>query len=205
MDSATRQKNSYGSSKDQNPDKTHNWEWVGVWISSWPDSCPWHPLRGPCWSRSIISGSPWVSCMHLHPPWIKQFGQARTVSFIKDHHGVGGSLCHTESRLSLPQKTPPHTWHSHWAKLDFPPTSTPSGPVPNSSQSPGRGTQNDGSPILNSLWFSAATDYPEVWEPQPLSDPYVRLRFASPGLSGAQVWHPISHIPTPQWWDPHDH
>lgn len=37
-----------------------------------------HPAKG------MYSGSLWVRGMYFYPPWIKQVGQARTISCIKD-------------------------------------------------------------------------------------------------------------------------
>jgi hypothetical protein len=50
----------------------------------------------------------------------KQFGQAGTVSLIKNHCRGGEGLYHTEPHLRLLQKASLHSWHSPWAKLDSP-------------------------------------------------------------------------------------
>lgn len=60
--------------------------------------------------------------MHSYLPWIEQFGQRRTIVFIKNHLREWGCLHHKELCLHLPWKAslpaPPYVWQFLGAKPD---------------------------------------------------------------------------------------
>lgn len=130
------------------------------------------PFPGiPSYKRYLISGPHWVRCMHLHLPWIKQLGQARTVSFIKDHHWGG----------------PPHTGvmpmplGTHLVLNWILPC--PADSIPNSLSFPvgvhwRMETQLH---VLNSMRFSVVSRCPGVWELPHPSQPLLFLSWRNTG------------------------
>ena len=70
----------------------------------------------PSCKRYLISGPLWVCCMLPFSTMKTQFGQVRTVSFLKDLHG--GSLCYWVTLSKSPTEGPSGSWHP-WAKLEL--------------------------------------------------------------------------------------
>lgn len=75
------------------------------------------PFLGiPFCKRYLIPDSPWVKSMYLHQLWIKHFGQARIISFIKNHcWGLGSGFVKAPMIASL--SATPYIWHSLRTKL----------------------------------------------------------------------------------------
>lgn len=82
----------------------------------------------PSYKRYLISGPPWISCIHLFSIINKQTNKD---CLYHQEPPLGGGVRHTEPHylLSLPQKVPLHSGQRHsprgWARL---PLHTPSCP-----------------------------------------------------------------------------
>jgi hypothetical protein len=90
---------------------------------------------------------------------IKQFGQARTISFIKDCLEGGGGLCQKERHLNHPEKafSLSATWYS-WKSLGTKPDSVLSWAQPFPSCLVYSGKADPQTTHLNSLWSPSVSE-----------------------------------------------